>query len=72
MVLIAFRNVFGKGNAIRLVIYIILVSTASMTNTDIDHMAHIGGLLAGVILGIVLVLVPKMINTHKQVDRYED
>lgn len=72
MVLIAFRDVFGKGNAIRLVIYIVLVGSSSMTNTSIDHMAHIGGLLAGVVIGIVSVWLPSMINTHKQVDRYED
>ncbi|MBE5934870.1 MAG: rhomboid family intramembrane serine protease [Lachnospiraceae bacterium] len=72
IVLVAHRDRFGKGNAIRLVIYLVLVGYSSLSTPNIDHMAHIGGLLAGMILGIFMILIPSRMNKNKQVNRYED
>lgn len=49
-------NISGR----RLLIYVVLVIWSSLSTSEIDNAAHIGGFIAGVLLGIVYVCIRNM------------
>ena len=63
--LIMNQKILGRGSATRLIIYIALCGFASMTSSSIDHAAHIGGIIAGILIGIIMFNMPQAVHKNK-------
>lgn len=62
----------GKGGITRLLMYLVLSGWLSMSSGNIDHAAHIGGFIAGIILGVVMWVIPSMLKKNEQVNKHEN
>ena len=47
----------GKISARRLLLYIILVVTSQLSDTQVDNAAHIGGVVSGIIIGVIYMMI---------------
>ena len=51
-----------------MLIFIGLTIYSGYVNTDVDDMAHLGGLIIGFVLALLVYGIPKLLNRNKRIE----